>query len=48
MGKIERQWEHRFHGAKRRRGMAGLLAGSPLLHAQLDPRPFWTHKRTPD
>ena len=28
-------------------GMAGLIAGSPLLHAQLDPRPFTTHKRTP-
>jgi len=34
----------------RRRAVAGLgsvLAGSPLLHAQLDPRPLWTHKRTP-
>ena len=27
--------------------MAGLIAGSPLLHAQLDPRPFTTHRRTP-
>jgi isopentenyl diphosphate isomerase/L-lactate dehydrogenase-like FMN-dependent dehydrogenase len=27
--------------------MAGLLAGSPLLHAQLDPRPFSTHRRAP-
>jgi isopentenyl diphosphate isomerase/L-lactate dehydrogenase-like FMN-dependent dehydrogenase len=27
--------------------MAGLIAGSPLLHAQLDPRPFTSHKRTP-
>jgi 4-hydroxymandelate oxidase len=27
--------------------MAGLIAGSPLLHAQLDPRPFSTHRRTP-
>src|SRR5947207_10190588 len=24
-----------------------MLAGSPLLQAQLDPRPLWTHKRTP-
>lgn len=34
----------------RRKAIAGLgtvLAGSPLLHAQLDPRPLWTHKRTP-
>jgi hypothetical protein len=29
------------------RGLAGLIAGSPLLHAQLDPRPFTTHRRTP-
>ena len=27
--------------------MAGLLAGSPLLHAQLDPRTYTSHKRTP-
>jgi len=27
--------------------MAGLIAGSPLLHAQLDPRPFTSHKRAP-
>jgi 4-hydroxymandelate oxidase len=34
----------------RRKALAGLgtvLAGSPLLHAQLDPRPLWTHRRTP-
>jgi isopentenyl diphosphate isomerase/L-lactate dehydrogenase-like FMN-dependent dehydrogenase len=28
-------------------GLAGLVAGSPLLHAQLDPRPFPAHRRTP-
>jgi isopentenyl diphosphate isomerase/L-lactate dehydrogenase-like FMN-dependent dehydrogenase len=27
--------------------MATLVAGSPLLHAQLDPRPYTTHKRAP-
>jgi isopentenyl diphosphate isomerase/L-lactate dehydrogenase-like FMN-dependent dehydrogenase len=27
--------------------MAGLIAGSPLLHAQLDPRPFSSHRRAP-
>src|SRR5215208_3775286 len=47
MGKIERRWEHSLSRRKALAGMAGLLAGSPLLHAQLDPRPFWTHKRTP-
>src|SRR5436190_22615285 len=34
----------------RRKAIAGLgtvLAGSPLLHAQLDPRPLSTHRRTP-
>jgi len=34
----------------RRKALAGLgsvLAGSPLLHAQLDPRPISTHHRTP-
>src|SRR5262245_195822 len=34
----------------RRSALAGLgtvLAGSPLLHAQLDPRPLSTHRRTP-
>jgi isopentenyl diphosphate isomerase/L-lactate dehydrogenase-like FMN-dependent dehydrogenase len=27
--------------------LAGLIAGSPLLGAQIDPRPFTTHKRAP-
>jgi isopentenyl diphosphate isomerase/L-lactate dehydrogenase-like FMN-dependent dehydrogenase len=47
MGKIERQWEHSLSRRNALAGLAGLVAGSPLLHAQLDPRPFWTHKRTP-
>ena len=45
MGNIERQWEHSLSRRKALAGMAGLIAGSPLLHAQLDPRPFSTHKR---
>lgn len=47
MGTLENRWKH---SQSRRRAIAGLgtvLAGSPLLHAQLDPRPLWTHKRTP-
>ncbi len=47
MGNIERQWERSLSRRKALAGMAGLIAGSPLLHAQLDPRPFTTHKRAP-
>jgi 4-hydroxymandelate oxidase len=47
MGKTEHQWEYSVSRRKALLGMAGLIAGSPLLHAQLDPRPFTTHKRTP-
>ena len=47
MGNIERQWQQSLSRRKALAGMAGLIAGSPLLHAQLDPRPFTTHKRTP-
>lgn len=47
MGKIETQWQKSLSRRKALAGMAGLIAGSPLLHAQLDPRPFSTHKRTP-
>jgi len=44
---LENTWKTSL---SRRRALAGLgtmLAGSPLLQAQLDPRPLWTHKRTP-
>jgi 4-hydroxymandelate oxidase len=47
MGKIERQWERSLSRRKALAGLAGMIAGSPLLHAQLDPRPFTSHKRTP-
>ena len=47
MGKIEKQWQQSLSRRKALAGMAGLIAGSPLLHAQLDPRPFTTHRRTP-
>jgi 4-hydroxymandelate oxidase len=47
VGKIERQWQQSLSRRKALAGMAGLIAGSPLLHAQLDPRPFTTHRRTP-
>ena len=47
MGTIERRWERSLSRRKALAGMAGRVAGSPRLHAQLDPRPFSTHKRTP-
>jgi 4-hydroxymandelate oxidase len=47
MGKRERQWERSLSRRKAIAGMATLVAGSPLLHAQLDPRPYTTHKRAP-
>jgi len=43
--------EHRWlHSRSRRQAisaLAGLLAGSPLLHAQKDPHPLSAHKRVP-
>jgi 4-hydroxymandelate oxidase len=47
VGTIERRWHHSISRRKALTGMAGLLAGSPLLHAQLDPRPYTAHKRAP-
>jgi len=47
VGSIQRQWEQSVSRRKALAGLAGLIAGSPLLHAQLDPRPFTTHRRTP-
>ena len=47
MGSIQRQWEQSLSRRKALAGLAGLIAGSPLLHAQLDPRPFSAHRRTP-
>ena len=47
MSTIERQWGSSLSRRKALAGLGTFLAGSPLLHAQLDPRPFWTHRRTP-
>jgi isopentenyl diphosphate isomerase/L-lactate dehydrogenase-like FMN-dependent dehydrogenase len=47
VGNIEKQWQRSVSRRKALAGMAGLIAGSPLLHAQLDPRPFSTHRRAP-
>src|SRR5688500_5394915 len=47
MGKIERHWQQSMSRRKALTGLAGILAGSPLLNAQLDPRPYPSHKRAP-
>jgi 4-hydroxymandelate oxidase len=47
VGSIERQWEQSLSRRKALAGLAGLVSGSPLLHAQLDPRPYTSHRRTP-
>ena len=47
MGTIHNRWATSVSRRKALAGMAGMLAGSPLLHAQIDPRPFSQHKRTP-
>jgi isopentenyl diphosphate isomerase/L-lactate dehydrogenase-like FMN-dependent dehydrogenase len=47
VGKIENSWKTSMSRRKAIAGLGTVLAGSPLLHAQLDPRPMWTHKRTP-
>ena len=46
MGNIDHRWEISPSRRKALAGLAGLIAGSPLLHAQLDPRPFTEHRRT--
>ena len=47
MGQLERRWEQSISRRKALTGLAGMLAGSPLLHAQLDPRPYTSHRRAP-
>jgi isopentenyl diphosphate isomerase/L-lactate dehydrogenase-like FMN-dependent dehydrogenase len=47
MGNIERRWQNSISRRKALAGLAGVVAGSPLLHAQLDPRPFTQHRRAP-
>ena len=47
MRHIERQWQTSLSRREALAGLAGILAGSPFLHAQLDPRPFTQHRRAP-
>ncbi len=47
MGKIDYLWRHGVTRREALLGLAGMLAASPLLHAQHDPRPLNDHKRVP-
>ncbi len=47
MGKIESKWASSMSRRKALAGLGSIIAGSPLLHAQLDPRPQPLHRRTP-
>src|SRR5436190_6293830 len=41
------RWSHSISRRKALLSLAGMLAGSPLLRAQLDPRPLKDHRRVP-
>lgn len=45
MGTIDQRWRHSITRREALLGLAGLLAASPLLKAQHDPRPLKGHKR---
>lgn len=47
MGTIEDRWRLGLTRREALLSLAGMLAGSPLLRAQLDPRPLSEHKRVP-
>ena len=47
MGTIEQRWRHSLSRREALLSLAGMLAGSPLLHAQHDPHPLAGHKRVP-
>jgi 4-hydroxymandelate oxidase len=47
VGEIDHRWRHSVTRREALLGLAGVLAGSPLLYAQQDPRPLKDHKRVP-
>jgi len=47
MGCIENQWRSSMSRRRALVGLAGMVAASPLLHAQRDPRPLNLHRRVP-
>ncbi len=47
MGEIDQRWRYSVTRREALLGLAGMIAGSPLLYAQQDPRPLKDHKRVP-
>ncbi len=47
MFKTEKQWATSITRRKALAALGGMLAGSPILHAQLDPRHYKDHRRVP-
>ena len=47
MGTIDDRWRHSLTRRQALLSLAGVIAGSPLLNAQHDPRPLTDHKRVP-
>ena len=47
MGTIDDRWKHSLTRREALLSLAGILAGSPLVLAQLDPRPLKDHRRAP-
>jgi 4-hydroxymandelate oxidase len=44
---FDHRWRHSLSRREALLSLAGMLAGSPLLRAQLDPRPLKDHRRVP-
>lgn len=47
MGPIENEWRNSLTRRKALGALAAFVSGSPLLHAQEDPRPLKEHRRVP-
>ena len=47
MSTIDHRWRHSVTRREALLSLAGILAGTPLLRAQLDPRPLKDHRRVP-
>ena len=47
MSRSDDRWRHSWTRREALLSLAGMLAGSPLLRAQLDPRPLKDHRRVP-
>ena len=47
MSRFDDRWRHSLTRREALLSLAGMLAGSPLLRAQLDPRPLKDHRRVP-